>query len=135
MRESRGARATYGDKGVALEVPRRRIFNWVHASIIGVALATVVTAWLCGFFDPILDRVISSGSEASCALHENLKYHWPFVMQRARSNQFSILIATIDHDDANQRYSPSIAVIHALVFDGWIAEGYGPNAVAMCFPE
>ena len=37
--------------------------------------------------------------------------------------------------DADHRYSPSIAVIHALVFDGWTAEGYGPNAVAMCVPE
>ena len=47
----------------------------------------------------------------------------------------SLYSAYKDRHDANQRYSPSIAVIHALVFDGWIAEGYGPNAVAMCFPE
>lgn len=36
--------------------------------------------------------------------------------------------------DANHRYITSIAVRNDMQAKGWIAEGYGPNAVAMCGP-
>ena len=37
--------------------------------------------------------------------------------------------------DANHRYLTSIALRDAMVASGWIAEGYGPGAVAMCSPS
>lgn len=36
--------------------------------------------------------------------------------------------------DANHRYSTSIALIAQMSNAGWIREGYGPDAVAMCVP-
>jgi hypothetical protein len=36
--------------------------------------------------------------------------------------------------DVNHRYTPSAAVKAQMVEAGWIAEGYGPSAVAMCAP-
>jgi tetratricopeptide (TPR) repeat protein len=110
MREGRSRRATYRDKGqqgAALEAPRR--LDWARASIIGVALATVVMAWLGGFFDSVLDRVIPSGSEAFCTLRETLENRWPFATRPATSKRFSILIATIDHDDADHTYTRAVA--------------------------
>jgi len=34
--------------------------------------------------------------------------------------------------DANHRYSTSVAVRDQMVARGGVAEGYGPNAVALC---
>lgn len=34
--------------------------------------------------------------------------------------------------DANHRYTTSVSIRDAMVADGWIAEGVGPNAVVMC---
>jgi hypothetical protein len=36
--------------------------------------------------------------------------------------------------DANHRYVTSLATRATMLADGWIAEGYGPDAVAMCAP-
>ena len=36
--------------------------------------------------------------------------------------------------DANHRYVTSATIRDQMVADGWIAEGYGPDAVAMCSP-
>jgi hypothetical protein len=80
----------------------------VHAGIISVALVTAVTAWLRGFFDSIRDGAVPSGSEAFCALRETLEYSWPFAPRAAMSNRFSILIATIDHDDTYHTYTRAV---------------------------
>jgi len=34
--------------------------------------------------------------------------------------------------DANHRYVTSLATRASMLAAGWIAEGYGPDAVAMC---
>jgi len=36
--------------------------------------------------------------------------------------------------DTNHRYTIDPAIRAAMLAQGWIAEGYGPNAVAMCAP-
>jgi len=36
--------------------------------------------------------------------------------------------------DANHRYVTSATIRGQMVAAGWIAEGYGPDAVAMCSP-
>jgi hypothetical protein len=36
--------------------------------------------------------------------------------------------------DTNHRYTIDLAVRASMLAQGWIAEGYGPNAVAMCAP-
>ena len=36
--------------------------------------------------------------------------------------------------DANHRYVTSPAIRATMLAAGWIAEGYGPDAVAMCAP-
>jgi hypothetical protein len=37
--------------------------------------------------------------------------------------------------DANHRYTARCAVRDAMVANGWLAEGDGPDLVAMCAPE
>ena len=37
--------------------------------------------------------------------------------------------------DANHRYTTSLATRDSMVVAGWIAEGYGPDAVAFCGPR
>ena len=37
--------------------------------------------------------------------------------------------------DSNHRYTASAAVKDQMIADGWVAEGYGPNAVDMCAPQ
>lgn len=39
-----------------------------------------------------------------------------------------------DRSDANHRYTTERTVRDAMAARGWIAEGYGPDAVAMCVP-
>lgn len=37
--------------------------------------------------------------------------------------------------DTNHRYTTDVATRALMLTQGWIAEGYGPNAVAMCTPQ
>jgi hypothetical protein len=37
--------------------------------------------------------------------------------------------------DVNHRYTLSTTTRKAMAASGWIAEGYGPDAVAMCIPQ
>jgi hypothetical protein len=37
--------------------------------------------------------------------------------------------------DSNHRYTTQVAIRDAMVARGGIAEGYGPDAVAMCAPQ
>ncbi len=37
--------------------------------------------------------------------------------------------------DANHRYTTDRALRDAMVAKGWVAEGDGPDAVAMCVPQ
>lgn len=40
-----------------------------------------------------------------------------------------------NRSDAHHRYTADRAVRDGMVARGWIAEGYGPDAVAMCIPQ
>jgi hypothetical protein len=108
MRDRRRRRLVDADKGqerTAAAATGGGVLNWLRThvveSIIGVALITSVTAWLRGAFDSVLHDVVPSGADAACALRETIEYHWPFATQPAPSDRFTILIATIDHDDAD----------------------------------
>ena len=40
-----------------------------------------------------------------------------------------------DRADANHRYLTSLDAVQMMLANGWIREGYGPNAVVMCVPR
>jgi hypothetical protein len=91
-----------------------RVRNWLRKpivriiSIIGVPLAGVITVWLSGFLDAIVQNVVPSGSDVACIARETIEYHWPFASQPDPSDRFRILVATIDHDDADHTYTRAV---------------------------
>jgi len=110
MRDRRWRRLV--DRGTAQ--PRvgwvRRAIVWVRTHILGIvigAAAVAVTGWFSGFFGAIL-AVVPSGPEAFCDLRERIEYHWPFAAPLATSDRFTILIATIDRDDADHTYTRAV---------------------------
>ena len=78
-------------------------------SIIGVPLVGVITVWFSGFFDSIFQNVVPSGADTFCVLHEAIENYWPFATQPAPLDRFTILIARIDHDDADHTYTRAVA--------------------------
>jgi tetratricopeptide (TPR) repeat protein len=88
-----------------------RALKWLSrhilVTIIGGALIAVLVGWFSGFFGAIL-AVVPSGAEAFCDLRETIDYHWPFAAPLANSDRFTILIATIDHDDADHTYTRAV---------------------------
>jgi hypothetical protein len=118
MRDRRWRRLVDADRDrqrQTARAPGGRVRNWLRShivasiGIIGLALAAVLTGWLNGFFDSILHDVVPSGTEAACSLHEAVKYNWPFATPQATSDRFTILIATIDRDDADHTYTRAVA--------------------------
>jgi tetratricopeptide (TPR) repeat protein len=118
MRDRRWRRLVDADKGQqrgASDTTGDGLGNWLRThlvasfSIISVAIVGVGTGWVTGFFDSILDSVAPSGVDAACALRETVKYHWPFENPSTTSERFTILIATIDHDDADHTYTRAVA--------------------------
>jgi hypothetical protein len=91
-----------------------RVRNWMRThiaasiSIISGALLLVLTGWLNGFFDSLLHDVVPSGPETACALREWVENRSPFAAQNTRSDRFTILIARIDHDDADYTYTRAV---------------------------
>jgi tetratricopeptide (TPR) repeat protein len=77
-------------------------------SIIGVPLVGVITVWFSGFFDSIFQNVVPSGADTFCVLHEAIENYWPFATQPAPPDRFTILIARIDHDDADHTYTRAV---------------------------
>jgi len=37
--------------------------------------------------------------------------------------------------DANHRYTTSLSLRRQMTDEGWVVEGYGPDAVGMCAPS
>jgi tetratricopeptide (TPR) repeat protein len=100
-----------GQRHTTVDATGSGVRNWLRrhiVGIIGVALVAVLTGWLNGFFDSILHDVVPSGAEAACALRETIEYHWPFAAQPTPSDRFTILIARIDHDDADHTYTRAV---------------------------
>jgi hypothetical protein len=91
-----------------------RVHNWMRThirasiSIISGVLLLVLTGWLNGFFDFFLHDVVPSGPETACALREWVEYRSPFAAQNIQSDRFTILIARIDHDDADYTYTRAV---------------------------
>jgi hypothetical protein len=77
-------------------------------SIIGVPLVGVITVWLSGFFDSIRQDVVPSGADTFCVLHEAIENYWPFANPPATPDRFRILIARVDHDDADHTYTRAV---------------------------
>lgn len=88
------------------------VLSWVRkhivGSIVGAAIAVSVTGWLGGFFDSALRDVFPSGADAYCALKETIKYQGPFAGRPPASDKFTILISTIDYDDAKRNLTRAI---------------------------
>jgi hypothetical protein len=80
----------------------------ILVGIIGLALVVAATRWVGGFLDSILHDLFPSGVDAACFLRETIEYHWPFAVQPAPSVRFTILIARIDHDDADHTYTRAV---------------------------
>src|SRR5712691_7675287 len=93
-----------GDGGVFA-----RARKYLFGSIIGVAVVASVTAWLDGFLDTALRDVLPSGGDAFCTFRETVEDHWPFAAPPTTSDRFTILIATVDRDDADHTYTRAVA--------------------------
>src|ERR1700737_2839457 len=102
-RGSGGAQPRVGWVRRALVLVRTHII----LSVIGTAALAVMGGWVSGFLGAIL-AVVPSGPEAFCDLRETIEYHWPFAAPLATSDRFTILIATIDHDDADHTYTRAV---------------------------
>lgn len=85
-----------------------RLRTYIVGGIIGAALTGSITLWFNGFFGSMLDDFVPSGADTACALHETIKYYWPFAPHRPPSERFTILIATIDRDDADHIYTHAV---------------------------
>src|SRR4051794_9050128 len=84
------------------------VLGWVRKhpfGIIGAALALCLGAWFRGFFDSALADIAPSGAETFCALRETVRDSWPLVDPPKPSGRFTILIATVDRDDADHTYT------------------------------
>jgi tetratricopeptide (TPR) repeat protein len=115
MRARRYRRLIDADRNqqrTAPAAPTGEVMGWLRehivGSIIGAALIATATAWLQGAFDSVLRDTLPSGTDAFCALSETVKYHWPFSTPPASSNRFSVLLATIDRDDAEHTYTRAV---------------------------
>ena len=87
------------------------LLGWVRKhplKIIGAALVTTLTAWLGVFFGSATGDIFPSGADAFCTLSETVRASWPFAEKPAASDKFTILIATIDGDDANRTYTYAV---------------------------
>ena len=80
----------------------------IVGSIIGGALVTTLTAWVGAFFNSALNHIAPPGAETFCALSETLTNSWPFANAPKPSDRFTILIATIDRDDADHTYTRAV---------------------------
>ncbi len=98
----------------------RRVWKWLRESgwkwlrenvfkaIVLAALTASVTAWLRGTFDTILRESLPSGAEISCVGREWIIDHSPFRQLEPSKEVFRILVATLDHDDANRTLTEAV---------------------------
>ena len=98
----------------------RRVWKWLRESgwkwlrenvfkaIVLAALTASVTAWLRGTFDTILRKSLPSGAEISCVGREWIIDHSPFRRLEPSKEVFRILVATLDHDDANRTLTEAV---------------------------
>jgi hypothetical protein len=75
----------------------------VFKAIILAALTASIVALLKGTFDTILRESLPSGASISCIGREWVIDHRHFRQPEPTKEVFRILVATLDHDDANRR--------------------------------
>src|ERR1700687_4897573 len=115
MQESRRRGQPNAGRGqrTTVEAGGGNVFSWLQAnvgkSIIVAAFVAAMTGWLSGFFESVLRETVPSGADAFCAVREAVEYYWPFAVPPTTSDRFTILIATIDRDDADRTYTRAIA--------------------------
>jgi hypothetical protein len=89
-----------------------RMWKWVRENIgkaiVLAALTASVTGWLRGTFDTILRESLPSGAEISCIGREWIVDHSPFRQPEPSKEVFRILLATLDHDDANRTLTEAV---------------------------
>jgi hypothetical protein len=87
-------------------------WKWLHENvfkaIILAALTASIVAWLKGTFDTILRESLPSGASISCIGREWVIDHRPFRQPEPTKEVFRILVATLDHDDANRTLSEAV---------------------------
>lgn len=129
--------------------------GWVRTGqTLGVVSATALGAGfgsVCRFYgSPLagLDSHFYSASPAECAA---VLAKWPSAWILESYNVFQSYLPDLttgvcpinllpvyrvydNRPDANHRYTTSLAIRDQMVNAGWVSEGYGANAVAMCAP-
>src|SRR4051794_11826338 len=83
------------------------ILGWVREhplKIVGGAIAASLTTWLVVFFGSAIGDIFPSGADLYCAASETVRA-WSSGEKTAASDKFTILIATIEGDDASHTYS------------------------------
>lgn len=137
----------------ALDAGQR--FNWKRTGeTFNVYAASTrsddVTSPVCRFYgrpEKGLDSHFFSASKAECAaVEERFSDSWVLETPGAFSAFLPSALGTCpagtrpiyrvynNRGDSNHRYVTSAAIRDQMVGQGWIAEGYGPMAVAMCGP-
>jgi hypothetical protein len=88
------------------------LLGWLRkhivANIIGAALVASLIALARGFFDPVLTAIAPSAADTVCTMREAVTNHWPFADPPPAVDQFRVLIATIDGDDSDYKYTRHI---------------------------
>jgi hypothetical protein len=95
-----------------------RVWKWLRESglrWVAIVLATLtasVTGWLRGTFDTILRESLPPAAEISCIGREWVIGHRPFRQPEPKRQVFRVLVAALDHDDADRRSTG--AIVRAL---------------------
>jgi hypothetical protein len=131
----------------ALDAGRTR--GWTRTGLQFRAQDTLVngTNKVCRYYIPP-DSHFFSASAAECAKVHNLYADFikesDAVMHVAMPHASTGECKSTDEPvyrlwnrrvDSNHRYVTSLALRNAMVAQGWVPEGYGPDAVAMCAPK
>jgi len=82
--------------------------NFVKAIVL-VALTASVTAWFRGVFDAALRDLLPSGAEISCIGREWIVDHSFLRQPKPSKEEFRILVATLDHDDAERKLTRAVS--------------------------
>ena len=87
-------------------------WKWLREHVFkAIILATLIasfTGWLRSTFDAILRDLLPSGAEISCIGRKWIIDHSPFRQPGPTKEVFRILVATLDHDNANRTLTEAV---------------------------
>lgn len=131
--------------------------GWIRTGAVFLAYppgSTVLTGKspVCRFYgkpEAGLDSHFFSASPKECAeVAEQFGYAWTLETNEAFNvflpgqatgscdgNSAPLFRVFNSRADANHRYLRTLEAVKQMTASGWIPEGYGPNAVAMCVPQ